>query len=54
VVGGSCPNVACLPSKNLIYAAKVAAHWRARSRKEGTHELAHPHPDEVRSAHRGP
>ena len=24
-LGGSCPNVACLPSKNLIYAAKVAA-----------------------------
>jgi len=24
-LGGSCPNVACLPSKNLIYAAKVAS-----------------------------
>jgi pyruvate/2-oxoglutarate dehydrogenase complex dihydrolipoamide dehydrogenase (E3) component len=24
MVGGSCPNVACLPSKNLIHAAKVA------------------------------
>src|SRR4051794_13755620 len=24
-LGGSCPNVACLPSKNVIYAAKVAA-----------------------------
>ena len=24
-LGGSCPNVACLPSKNLIYSAKVAA-----------------------------
>ncbi len=23
--GGACPNVACLPSKNLIYAAKVAS-----------------------------
>src|SRR5688572_1595022 len=25
MVGGSCPNVACLPSKNVIYSAKVAA-----------------------------
>ena len=23
-IGGSCPNVACLPSKNIIYSAKVA------------------------------
>jgi pyruvate/2-oxoglutarate dehydrogenase complex dihydrolipoamide dehydrogenase (E3) component len=23
-VGGSCPNIACLPSKNIIYSAKVA------------------------------
>jgi pyruvate/2-oxoglutarate dehydrogenase complex dihydrolipoamide dehydrogenase (E3) component len=26
LVGGSCPNVACLPSKNLIHAAKVASY----------------------------
>jgi pyruvate/2-oxoglutarate dehydrogenase complex dihydrolipoamide dehydrogenase (E3) component len=25
VVGGSCPNVACLPSKNVIYTAKAAS-----------------------------
>jgi pyruvate/2-oxoglutarate dehydrogenase complex dihydrolipoamide dehydrogenase (E3) component len=25
MVGGSCPNVACLPSKNMIHAAKVAS-----------------------------
>ena len=25
MIGGSCPNVACLPSKNVIYSAKVAA-----------------------------
>ena len=24
-LGGSCPNIACLPSKNLIYAARVAS-----------------------------
>lgn len=26
LVGGSCPNVACLPSKNVIHAAKVASY----------------------------
>src|SRR5882672_12528615 len=25
LLGGSCPNIACLPSKNLIYSAKVAS-----------------------------
>src|SRR4051794_13094469 len=25
MVGGSCPNVACLPSKNAIYSAKAAS-----------------------------
>src|ERR1700720_4443252 len=24
-LGGSCPNIACLPSKNLIYSARVAS-----------------------------
>jgi pyruvate/2-oxoglutarate dehydrogenase complex dihydrolipoamide dehydrogenase (E3) component len=24
-IGGSCPNIACLPSKNIIYSAKVAS-----------------------------
>src|SRR5258708_36929410 len=24
-LGGSCPNVACLPSKNVIYSARVAS-----------------------------
>ena len=24
-IGGACPNVACLPSKNVIYSAKVAS-----------------------------
>ena len=27
-VGGSCPNIACLPSKNLIYTAQVASYAR--------------------------
>ena len=25
MIGGSCPNVACLPSKNMIHSAKVAS-----------------------------
>src|SRR5271169_1801670 len=25
VIGGSCPNIACLPSKNVIYSAKAAS-----------------------------
>jgi len=24
-LGGSCPNIACLPSKNLVYCARVAS-----------------------------
>src|SRR5437773_5620528 len=27
-VGGSCPNIACLPSKNIIHSAKVASFFR--------------------------
>jgi len=27
-IGGSCPNIACLPSKNIIHSAKVAAYFR--------------------------
>ena len=27
-IGGSCPNIACLPSKNLIHSAKVASYFR--------------------------
>ena len=33
-VGGSCPNVACLPSKNIIHSAKVASYFR-RSKEFG-------------------
>lgn len=28
LIGGSCPNIACLPSKNVIYNARVAALCR--------------------------
>lgn len=27
-IGGSCPNIACLPTKNLIYSSKVASLFR--------------------------
>jgi len=27
-VGGSCPNIACLPSKNVIHSAQVASYVR--------------------------
>src|SRR5579863_1569219 len=28
LIGGSCPNIACLPSKNIIHSAKVASFIR--------------------------
>jgi pyruvate/2-oxoglutarate dehydrogenase complex dihydrolipoamide dehydrogenase (E3) component len=31
-IGGSCPNIACLPSKNVVHSAKVA--WYARRLRE--------------------
>jgi pyruvate/2-oxoglutarate dehydrogenase complex dihydrolipoamide dehydrogenase (E3) component len=33
-IGGLCPNIACLPSKNIIHSAKVASYFR-RSREFG-------------------
>ena len=27
-IGGSCPNIACLPSKNIIHTAKVVSYFR--------------------------
>jgi pyruvate/2-oxoglutarate dehydrogenase complex dihydrolipoamide dehydrogenase (E3) component len=33
-IGGSCPNIACLPSKNIIHRAKVASYFR-RSKEFG-------------------
>jgi pyruvate/2-oxoglutarate dehydrogenase complex dihydrolipoamide dehydrogenase (E3) component len=29
-IGGSCPNIACLPSKNILHSAKVASYLRRR------------------------
>jgi pyruvate/2-oxoglutarate dehydrogenase complex dihydrolipoamide dehydrogenase (E3) component len=37
-IGGSCPNIACLPSKNIIHSAKVTSYFR-RSKEFGiTHD----------------
>jgi pyruvate/2-oxoglutarate dehydrogenase complex dihydrolipoamide dehydrogenase (E3) component len=33
-IGGSCPNIACLPSKNIIHSAKIASYFR-RSKEFG-------------------
>src|SRR5262249_44259168 len=33
-IGGSCPNIACLPSRNIIHSAKVASYFR-RSKEFG-------------------
>jgi pyruvate/2-oxoglutarate dehydrogenase complex dihydrolipoamide dehydrogenase (E3) component len=33
-IGGSCPNIACLPSKNVIHSAKVVSYFR-RSKEFG-------------------
>jgi pyruvate/2-oxoglutarate dehydrogenase complex dihydrolipoamide dehydrogenase (E3) component len=36
-IGGSCPNIACLPSKNIIHSAKVASYFQ-RSKEFGIEE----------------
>src|SRR5579862_1966850 len=37
-IGGSCPNIACLPSKNIIHSARIASYFR-RSKEFGiTHD----------------
>jgi pyruvate/2-oxoglutarate dehydrogenase complex dihydrolipoamide dehydrogenase (E3) component len=36
-VGGSCPNIACLPSKNVIHGAKIAHHVR----RSGEYGISH-------------
>jgi pyruvate/2-oxoglutarate dehydrogenase complex dihydrolipoamide dehydrogenase (E3) component len=37
-IGGSCPNIACLPSKNIIHSAKVAAYVRHSDEFGITHD----------------
>jgi pyruvate/2-oxoglutarate dehydrogenase complex dihydrolipoamide dehydrogenase (E3) component len=36
-IGGSCPNIACLPGKNIIHSAKVASYFH-RSKEFGIHD----------------
>jgi pyruvate/2-oxoglutarate dehydrogenase complex dihydrolipoamide dehydrogenase (E3) component len=36
-IGGSCPNIACLPSKNVIHSAKVASYFRRSAEFGITH-----------------
>ena len=36
-IGGSCPNIACLPSKNIIHSAKVASYFRRNQEFGITH-----------------
>ena len=36
-IGGSCPNIACLPSKNIIHSAKVASYFRRSNEFGITH-----------------
>src|SRR5437879_12077473 len=36
LIGGSCPNIACLPSKNIIHSAKVRS-FTARAAEFGGH-----------------
>ena len=36
-IGGSCPNIACLPSKNIIHSAKVASYIRRANEFGITH-----------------
>src|SRR5438477_10214213 len=42
-IGGSCPNIACLPSKNIIHSAKVA-----RSESHRGHSSRRYHPSTAR------
>ncbi len=40
-VGGACPNVACLPSKNIIHSAKVASYFQRGAEFGIVHEGWH-------------
>src|SRR5215813_3138772 len=39
-IGGACPNIACLPSKNIIHSAKVASYLR-RGKEFGITDLGY-------------
>jgi pyruvate/2-oxoglutarate dehydrogenase complex dihydrolipoamide dehydrogenase (E3) component len=36
-IGGSCPNIACLPSKNIIHSAQIASYLRRSERIRHSH-----------------
>jgi len=38
-MGGSCPNIACLPSTNIIHSAKVASYF-VEARNSASHTTA--------------
>jgi pyruvate/2-oxoglutarate dehydrogenase complex dihydrolipoamide dehydrogenase (E3) component len=37
-IGGSCPNISCLPSKSIIHSAKVASYFRRSEEFGVTHD----------------
>lgn len=39
-IGGSCPNIACLPSKNIIHTAKVASYVRQSAKSSVSRSTA--------------
>ena len=39
-IGGSCPNIACLPSKNVIHSAKVASYLREAESSASPKEMS--------------
>lgn len=40
-VGGSCPNIACMPSKNEVWAARIAYQAPARGGVRHNHRPGH-------------
>ena len=52
LIGGSCPNIACLPTKNVIHSAKVADFVR-HDRDFGAREKTADSLQELESRHSG-
>ena len=48
-IGGSCPNIACLPSKNIIHSAKVASYWPKQGIRHHTRRLRDRHGGRARA-----